>query len=133
MRLANILLEDPTIFEIVKGLKDLQNETERYLKKNRNEAEGEHQKEIEEFMSNLSENELAHTVALAKLQHAKRMADIDKRIIESIDSSVKEQQQTLFALKIPGFYETTDGKAITTQMHLFAFLLRLQKLLETQN
>lgn len=130
--LANILVEDPTVFEIVQELKNIQNETERFLKKGRNDAEAEHQREVEEYTNTLSENELAHTVALVKIQHEQRMKEIDKKILKSLDEVVLEQQQTLVALNIPGFYETTDSKAQTTQMHLFAFLLRLQKLLENQ-
>lgn len=80
----------------------------------------------------MSETELAHTVALAQVQHEKKMQEIDKLIIQQLDNSVREQQQTLFALKVPGFFESKDAKVITTQMHLFSFILRLQKLIEAQ-
>lgn len=60
------------------------------------------------------------------------MREIDKLIIQELDKAVQEQQQTLFALKVPGFFESLDPKVITTQMHLFSFLLRLQKLMEAQ-
>lgn len=130
---ANILVEDQNIFEIIKGLKDCQNATERILKQQRNDQISIHEKEIDEYTNSLSELELAHTVALAQVQHEKKMREIDKRIIQQLDDSVREQQQTLFLLKVPGFFESLDAKVITTQMHLFSFLLRLQKLIEAQN
>lgn len=131
-RLANILVEDENIFEIIKGLKDCQNATERILKQQRNDQVSVHEKEIEEYTKVLNETELAHTVSLARVQHEKKMREIDKLIIQQLDDSVREQQQTLFALKVPGFHESMDTKVITIQMHLFSFLLRLQKLLEAQ-
>lgn len=90
-----------------------------------------HQKEIENYTRSLSESELAHTIHLARMQHEKKMKEIDRSIVLSLDEAVLEQQSTLFALQIPGFYESSDTKILTTQMHLFSFLLRLQKLLES--
>lgn len=92
-----------------------------------------HQREIEEYTRALDESELAHTVALTKIQHEKKMREIDKNIVDQLDNGVKEQQQTLLALEIPGFYETQDSKTIVTQMHLLKFLIRLQKSLESYN
>lgn len=129
--LANVLVEDPNIFEIVKGLRDCQNATEKILKKQRDEQIFAHQREIEDYTRSLSESELAHTVVLAKIQHEKKMKEIDKNIVDQLDVAVQEQQQTLCQLKVPGFYETSDSKSVITQMHLLSFLLRLQKLLET--
>lgn len=116
----------------MKGLKDCQNATEKILKQKRDEQILLHQKEIENYTRSLSENELAHTVSLAKQQHEKKMKEIDRNIVDQLDGAVLEQQQTLLALQMPGFYESSDTKIIITQMHLFSFLLRLQKLLETQ-
>lgn len=128
---ANVLVEDPNIFEIVKGLIDCQKCHEKILKQQRDEQILIHQREIEEYTRCLEESELAHTVALAKIQHEKKMREIDRNIVDQLDLAVKEQQQTLFALKVPGFYETLDSKTIVTQMHLFKFLIRLQKSLES--
>lgn len=127
-----MLVEDPNIFEIVLGLRDLQNSTEKLLKKQRDDEILKQQQEIENYTRTLSESELAHTVALAKIQHQKMIKQIDKEIVDQLDASVKEQQQTLASLQIPGFYETSDSKCIVTQMHLMSFLLKLQKMLETQ-
>lgn len=101
------------------------------MKKQRDEQIFAHQREIEDYTRTLSESELAHTVVLAKIQHEKKMREIDKNIVDQLDIAVQEQQQTLCQLKVPGFYETSDSKSVITQMHLLSFLLRLQKLLET--
>ena len=113
-------------------MRDLQNATERILKQRRNELIGSQQKEIEEYTKTLSESELVHTVGLIKIQHDRKIKEMDMEIVKQLDNSVLEQQQTLAALNIPGFYETSENKSVTTQMHLFHFLLRLQKMLETQ-
>lgn len=128
--LAIIINDDPNIFEIVKSLRELQNTKENLLKEQRDEQVLNHQLEIEGYIKNLSESELAHTVALAKMMHEKRMAEIDKEIVQELDKTVAEQQNTLAALRIPGFYETSDKKKIITQCHLLRFILRIQKMLE---
>lgn len=124
---ANILIEDPNIFEIIKGLIDCQNATEKNLQEYRNNHISLYQREIENYTRTLDESELAHTVALAKLQHEKKMREIDKDIVLQLDEAVKEQQQTLYTLKIPGFFVTTERILIETQMHLFNFLKELLK------
>lgn len=60
------------------------------------------------------------------------MKEFDKEIINKLNSIVTEQQQTLFTLKVPGFYETFESKAVITQMHLLSFMIKLQQLVETQ-
>lgn len=124
-------MEDPNIFKIINGLIDIQNCQEKILKQQRDEQILAHQKEIEEYTRTLDESELAHTVALTKIQHEKKMREIDRNIVDQLDAAVKEQQQTLFQLKIPGFYETQDQKTIITQMYLLKFLIKLQNSLES--
>lgn len=128
--LAIIVNEDANIFEIVKSLRELQNTKEKLLKNQRDELVLAHQREIEDYTRSLSESELAHTVALAKIQHEKRMIENDKEIVQQLDKMMTEQQITLRALNFPGFFETSDNKKIATQMHLLRCVLRLQKLLE---
>lgn len=125
------MVEDPTIFEILKGLLEYQNTKEKVLKQQRDEQILAHQKDIENYTRTLSDSELAHTVALAKKQHQNAMKEIDRKIVQQLDDEVKDQQRTLCLLKIPGFYETSDNKAIVTQMHLVSLLLRIQKTMET--
>lgn len=92
-----------------------------------------YQREIEGYTRTLDETELTHTVALAKIQHEKKMREIDKDIVLQLDEAVKEQQLTLYTLKIPGFFVTSDKISVETQMHLFNFLkelLRVQDALD---
>lgn len=132
MNLANSLVKDANIFEIVKGLKEYQNATEKMLKQQRDDKILANQREIEEYTRSLCESELAHTVTLVKMQHEKMLREIDLNIIQQLDDAVKEQQETLLALNIPGFYDTSDPKAIITQMHLINFILKIQRLLDSQ-
>lgn len=127
-----LLLDDPTIFQIVQCLRDNQNSTEKILKSQRDEQILAHQKEIEIYTRTLTESELAHTVALSKIQHAKKMKEFDKEIINKLNGIVTEQQQTLCTLRVPGFYETFESKAVITQMHLLSFMIKLQQLVESQ-
>lgn len=129
---ANILVTDENILEIVKGLRECQNATEKILRQQRDEQIFANQREIEEYTRALSESELAHTVPLVKIQHEKKLKEVELSILQQLDNAVKEQQQTLFALSIPGFYETVDPKEIITQMHLINFILKIQKNLESQ-
>ena len=85
---------------IVQCLRENQNSTEKILKSQRDEQVLKHQKEIEKYTRSLSESELAHTAALAKLQHAKELKESDKSIIIKLNSIVTEQQSTLFKLNV---------------------------------
>lgn len=110
----------------------MQNAKERLLKNQRDEQILAHQKEIEEYTRDkrLDESELAHTVALVKIQHEKKMNDIDAQIMQELDAMVVEQQNTLRTLQFPGFFETQDIMQVKTQMHLFSMVLKLGKVLE---
>lgn len=113
-------------------MKECQNATEKILKQQRDEQIIANQREIEDYTRSLSESELAHTVTLVKMQHEKKLREIDLNIMQQLDNAVKEQQETLFALSIPGFYETSEPKAIITQMHLINFILKIQRTLDSQ-
>jgi flagellar biosynthesis regulator FlbT len=60
------------------------------------------------------------------------MKEFDKSIILKLNAIVTEQQQTLFALRVPGFYETFENKAVITQMHLLSFMIKLQQIMDSQ-
>lgn len=124
---ANAVVDDPNVLEIVIGLRDCQKSMEELLKKNRDELILAHQKEIEDYTRTLSEDELAHTIQLVRLQHESKLREMDKHIMDALDGSVAEQQHCLQQLNIPGFHVTMDTLSIITQMHLFSFLLKLQK------
>lgn len=124
---ANAVVDDPNILEIVIGLRDCQRSMEEILKKKRDELILAHQKEIDDYTRTLGEDELAHTIQLVRMQHENKLREMDKTIMDSLDASVAEQQQCLQSLNIPGFHVTMDTLSVVTQMHLFSFLLKLQK------
>lgn len=124
---ANAVVDDPNVLEIVIGLRDCQRSMEELLKKKRDSLILAHQKEIEDYTRTLGEDELAHTIQLVRVQHENKLREMDKKIMDDLDGSVTEQQQCLQQLNIPGFYVTMDTLSIITQMHLFSFLLKLQK------
>jgi hypothetical protein len=103
-------------------------------KKQRNEVIAANQKEIEEYMKELKDDEeMIHTVQLLKRQQAQKLAELDKVIINNLDGLVSEQQSTLQILNLPSFFQTSEPKAIQIQMHLLSFILRLQRLLSAQS
>lgn len=130
---ANVLANDEHIFEVVSKLNEFQNLAEDMYKKQRDALILENQKEIENYVKTLNDNEeVLHTIHLVKKQHSKKLKELDKAIVENLDLIVKQQQQTLQVLNLPGFYETADTKSITVQMHLLSFILKLQKVLNGQ-
>lgn len=128
------MVNDEHIFEVVGKLIELQNATEDVLKKQRDDMILENQKEIESYLQKLNDNEeVAHTIQLLKKQHAQKLKEFDKAIVQSLDNLVLEQQQTLRVLNLPAFSETFDNKTIVVQMTLISMILKLQKLLSNQN
>lgn len=128
------MVNDEHIFEVVGKLNEYQNATEDVLKKQRDDLILENQKEIESYVQKLNDSdEVVHTVQLLKKQHAKKLKDLDKAIVQNLDSLVLEQQHTLQVLNLPAFSETFDSKSIITQMHLLSMILKLQKLVNGQN
>jgi hypothetical protein len=128
--LANVLANDEHIFEVVGKLNEYQNAAEEMYKKQRDEQIMENQKEIESYMKTLNDNdEVLHTVHLLKKQHAAKLKDLDKAIIQNLDGLVNEQANTLSILGLPQFFETNDNRQIICQMHLLSFILKLEKLM----
>lgn len=105
---------------------ECQNTTEKILKNQRDDFVIKYQQEIEEYTRTLIESELTHTLSIAKIQHEKRMKEIDKQIINQLDETLKEQQQTLALLNLPGFIETKDKDLIKMQMNQLFLILKLQ-------
>lgn len=111
---------------------ECQNATEKILKNKRDEHILSYQQEIEEYSRTLSENELNHTLNMAKIQHEKKMKEVDKQIISQLDETLIEQQQTL-GLFLPGFIETQDKDIIKIQMNQLFLILKLHIKLEQNN
>lgn len=111
---------------------ECQNATEKILKNQRDEHILSYQREIEEYTRSLSENELNHTLTMAKIQHEKKMKEFDKQIIMKLDETLTEQQQTL-GIFLPGFMETQDKDTIKIQMNQIFLILQLYMKLDEEN
>ncbi|XP_058118273.1 gonadal protein gdl [Anopheles ziemanni] len=126
--LANSLLND-TIFEIVKGLMEIQHVTEAHLMQVREKVENDHQLEVKQWESKIQDaEELEHIIALMKIKHSKNMKETDMKLVLHLDQKVKDQQSTLEKAGVPGFYVTENAKEIKIQMYLLDFILRLSRI-----
>lgn len=126
--LANSLVND-TIFEIVKRLIEIQHVTEAHLFELRQQAESEHDIEVQSWKDKIQDpEELEHILALMKIKHKKKMKETDQKLILHLDTKVRDQQVTLEQAGVPGFYATDNPKEIKIQMHLIDFILRLSRL-----
>ena len=126
--IAHALIND-TIFEIVKRLIEIQHVTESHLIELRQQAEIEHQKEVDGWISKITDaEELQHILALMKIKHKKKMKETDQKLILHLDAKVQDQQKTLEEAGVPGFYITKNPKEIKIQMHLIDFILRLSRM-----
>ena len=121
-----------TVFEIVKGLMEIQHVTERYLEQEVNKIQRECEVEIEEwdqkFADSDDKTELTLIKNLMKIKHEKILRESRVKTILALDEKVRDQQQTLECANIPGFYVTDNPKEIAIQMHLLNLILRLSKL-----
>ncbi|XP_039452496.1 gonadal protein gdl-like [Culex pipiens pallens] len=125
--LANSLLND-TIFEIVKGLMEIQHVTEKHLMQVREKVENDHQLEVKQWESKIQDpEELEHIIALMKIKHTKNLKETDMKLVLHLDQKVKDQQSTLEKAGVPGFYVTDNPKEIKIQMYLLDFILRLSR------
>ncbi|XP_052860708.1 gonadal protein gdl isoform X1 [Anopheles cruzii] len=126
--LANTLLND-TIFEIAKGLMEIQHVTEAHLMQVREKVENDHQLEVKQWEAKIQDpEELQHIIALMKIKHGKNMKETDMKLVLHLDQKVKDQQSTLEKAGVPGFYVTDNVKEIKIQMYLLDFILRLSRL-----
>ncbi|XP_055627753.1 gonadal protein gdl-like [Toxorhynchites rutilus septentrionalis] len=126
--LANSL-QNHTIFEIVKGLMEIQHVTEKHLMQVREKVENDHQLEIKQWESKIQDpEELEHIVALMKIKHNKNMKETDMKLVLHLDQKVKDQQSTLEKAGVPGFYVTDNPREIKIQMYLLDFILRLSRI-----
>ena len=126
--LANSLLND-TIFEIVKGLMEIQHVTEKHLFQQRLQLLNQQKIELQEAMSALTteEDRVAAKVALYK-KHKEEVKQTDMNLVLQLDQKVTDQQSTLEKAGVPGFYVTTNPIEIQVQMRLCDFIIRLSKM-----
>ncbi|KAK0181465.1 hypothetical protein PV327_003751 [Microctonus hyperodae] len=126
--LANSLLND-TIFEIVKGLMEIQHVTEKHLFQQRLQLLNQHKIQMQETLSSLDIEEeklMAKTALLIK--HKEELKQTDMKLVMQLDQKVADQQSILEKAGVPGFYVTNNPTEIQVQMRLCDFIIRLSKM-----
>lgn len=139
--LANSLL-DKTVFDIVKGLKDIQAMTEnnlletrmKYISNQRVQKETLIKKHKED-LSLVVNRRAAETLKLKQekeLEELKKFQEeelnrIDMKIILELDQVVSDQQNTLDRAGVPGFILSNKEVDIKLQMYLLGFISELSR------
>jgi len=126
--LANTLLHD-TVFEIVKGLKDIQDVTEKHLFQSRLKFLEEQRVERHNLKQTKGTTS-GYMAELKRLQQRQRMEQKqnDMKIIMQLDQKVSDQQGMMEKAGVPGFYVTNNPADIRLQMYLFEFIFRLSEM-----
>jgi len=139
--LANSLI-DGTVFQIVEGLVEIQQMTERNLFNQRLKLISTHRQRRQ--MLKQKQKEEAETRpanvsgALLQGKHRQELADFEKNIenelkrhdmklLQEIDQKVSDQQVTLSKAAVPGFYVSNNTHEVRLQMYLLEFIQRLSK------
>ncbi|XP_030021539.2 LOW QUALITY PROTEIN: gonadal protein gdl [Manduca sexta] len=126
--LANCLLND-TVFEIVKGLMEIQHVTEKHLFQQRLQVINENTLEIQNMINTVMDPEqqqLQQTILLVR--HTERLKQTDMKLVLQLDQKVTDQQVTLEKAGVPGFFVTSKPIEVKVQMYLLDFILRLSKM-----
>ncbi|XP_023938219.1 gonadal protein gdl [Bicyclus anynana] len=126
--LANCLLND-TVFEIVKGLMEIQHVTEKHLFQQRLQIINNQALEIQEMVNstqNPEQLELKRNILLRR--HKEELKQTDMKLVIQLDQKVSDQQDTLEKAGVPGFFVTNKPIEIKVQMYLLDFILRLSKM-----
>lgn len=126
--LANSLLND-TIFEIVKGLMEIQHVTEKHLFQQRLQLINQQKIEVQEALSAYStDEEKSITKVALQEKHKGELKQTDMKLVLQLDQKVSDQQSTLEKAGVPGFYVTSNPMEIQVQMRLCDFIIRLSKM-----
>ncbi|XP_066991834.1 gonadal protein gdl [Anabrus simplex] len=126
--LANCLLND-TVFEIVKGLMEIQHVTEKHLFQQRLQIINKHKMEVQDLLQlGIDEETRLTRRALLQLKHKEELKQTDMKLVLQLDQKVSEQQVLLEKAGVPGFFVTNNPIEIKVQMHLLDFILRLSKM-----
>jgi len=145
------------IYEIIQGLTDIQQGTEKHLFHQRLEMLKKQSDEKVEFKARYRETlakiasstngedqeannkeggpdiiqktklSLDHEEEEMLLKHAEETKDFDVNVVLSLDQKVSDQQQTLESAGVPGFYVTNKPDDIKLQMHLLDLIQRLEE------
>ncbi|XP_066597911.1 gonadal protein gdl [Prorops nasuta] len=126
--LANSLLND-TIFEIVKGLMEIQHVTEKQLFHQRLQLENQQKIVLQEALSAVSTDmEKSQITAMLHQRHKEELKETDMKLVLQLDQKVSDQQGILEKAGVPGFYITNNPVDIQVQMRLCDFIIRLSKM-----
>ncbi|VEN64558.1 unnamed protein product [Callosobruchus maculatus] len=127
--LANCLLND-TVFEIVKGLLEIQHVTEQHLYHQRLQFIHKKKMEEQEILKKYEHDTEKKIEELQKfmIKQKEELKAFNMNLVLQLDVKVADQQQILEQAGVPGFYITKNPLEIKVQMHLLDFLLRLSKM-----
>ncbi|KAG5897510.1 hypothetical protein JTB14_030008 [Gonioctena quinquepunctata] len=127
--LANCLLNE-TVFEIVKGLLEIQHVTEQHLYQQRLQFINQKKIQEQEILKHYEHDAVRKIEELQKLmlQQKEELKAFDMNLVLQLDQKVADQQQILEQAGVPGFYMTKNPLEIKVQMHLLDFLLRLSRM-----
>ncbi|XP_017784636.1 PREDICTED: gonadal protein gdl [Nicrophorus vespilloides] len=127
--LANYLLND-TIFEIAKGLMEIQHVTEQHLLQQRLQFINKQKIDEQEILSRKDIGAEQKVALLNELKDTQKndLKQFDMSLVLQLDEKVADQQNTLETAGVPGFYITTNSLEIKVQMHLLDFILRISKM-----
>lgn len=139
-QLAHAVL-DGTVFEIIKGLQDIQAITEENLNAKRKKLVNE-QKSLKCDMLKRQQTEYSgvqnkpHRLLVAEKQHEeektmfqqraeKELNSLDQRLVLELDRQTSDQQATLQRAGLPFFFITNEPEDIKLQMYVLSFIIRL--------
>jgi len=138
--LANSLI-DGTVFQIVEGLVEIQQMSERNLFNQRLKLINTHrqrrqmlkQKQKEEVdsaaaSSSVLQNKHRHEMAEFEKNIEDELKKHDMKLLLEIDQKVSDQQVTLCKAAVPGFYVSNNSHEVRLQMYLLEFIQRLAKI-----
>ncbi|KAH1024268.1 gonadal protein gdl [Dendroctonus ponderosae] len=127
--LANCLLNE-TVFEIVKGLLEIQHVTEQHLFQQRLQFINAKKQEEQELLKKYETNSDKKIEVLQKfmIEQKQELKEFDMKLVLELDRKVTNQQDILEQAGVPGFYRTSNPLEIKVQMHLLDFLLRLSQM-----
>lgn len=135
-------LAEGQIFEIIDGLTEVQQETEKKLFRERLELQRRISDEKSNFVrlyqDNINKSSGAEVLEMTNkmdkertvmnARHQEEIRQFDIGVILQLDQKVSEQQVTLEKVGLPGFYVTNNPKDVQVQICLLQMILKLKKI-----
>ncbi|KAI4464151.1 digeorge syndrome critical region 6 dgcr6 family member [Holotrichia oblita] len=127
--LANCLLND-TIFEIAKGLMEIQHVTEQHLFQQRRQFLNKMKMDEQDILdrTDMTAEEKVKKLNEMKVAQKEELRQFDMSLVLQLDQKVADQQQTLEQAGVPGFFVTSSALEVKVQMYLLDFIFRLSKM-----